>query len=117
MLGNATKYGAPPIEIVVVNGEDEIRVEVCDGGEGLPESFVPHLFDRFARAVTGVATTKPGTGLGLYLVARLAGAGGLRIAYTPNRPRGSRFVVHVLRDASRGMAARAAGITPQPAIR
>lgn len=107
LLGNATKYGAPPVEVVVVNDKDHIRVEVRDAGEGVPDEFVPHLFDRFTRAGRGVATTKPGTGLGLYLVARLAEAGGLDISYTPNQPHGGRFVLRVPRDGRRGQPAAA----------
>ncbi|MFI5915714.1 ATP-binding protein [Dactylosporangium sp. NPDC051541] len=115
LLGNAAKYGAPPVEVVVVNATDQIRVEVCDGGEGVPEPFVPHLFDRFTRAGSGVATTKPGTGLGLYLVARLAEAGGLQIIYAPNRPRGARFILNIPRAAAQSGSGRGAGITPRPA--
>jgi signal transduction histidine kinase len=101
LLGNATKYGAPPIEIIVANAEDCIRVEVRDAGEGVPEAFVPQLFDRFTRAGSGIATAKPGTGLGLYLAARLAETGGLHLGYAPNQPHGARFILTLPRDTHR----------------
>jgi hypothetical protein len=40
-----------------------------------------------------VATTKPGTGFGLYLAARLATASGLRIGYQPHQPHGATFTL------------------------
>ena len=95
LLANATKYGRPPITVTVANRRDHLTIEVADRGEGVPEKFVPHLFDRFARADTGVATTAPGTGLGLYLVRQLAHSGGLDVSYRPNQPRGAAFAVTV----------------------
>ncbi|MEV7627779.1 sensor histidine kinase [Actinoplanes sp. NPDC089786] len=91
LLGNATKYGAPPVTVTVVNDPDHVRIHVADHGEGIPEAFLPHLFDRFSRAGTGIATTKPGTGLGLYFVRQLANASGLTIDYRPNHPHGAVF--------------------------
>jgi signal transduction histidine kinase len=95
LLANATKYGRPPITVTVTNRRDHIIIQVSDEGEGVPEAFVPHLFERFTRAETGVATTANGTGLGLYLVRQLATAGGLDIAYSPHQPSGSAFTVTV----------------------
>jgi signal transduction histidine kinase len=107
LLANATKYGAPPVQVTVTPDRDRVLVRVADNGEGVPATFVPHLFERFTRAETGVATTKPGTGLGLYLVARLAGASGATIDYQPNEPHGAIFILslpctpdHVLPTAS-----------------
>jgi signal transduction histidine kinase len=93
LLGNATKYGAPPVTVTVDDDPQHVRIRVSDAGEGVPDAFVPHLFDRFTRAETGVATTKTGTGLGLYLVRQLADASGIQIDYQPNQPRGSTFTL------------------------
>jgi PAS domain S-box-containing protein len=95
LLANAAKYGRPPVTVTVTNRRDQIIIQVSDEGEGVPEAFVPQLFERFTRAETGVATTANGTGLGLYLVRQLATAGGLDIGYTPNQPSGSAFTVTV----------------------
>jgi PAS domain S-box-containing protein len=99
LLTNAGKYGLPPIEVTVVNAGEQVKIQVADEGEGVPADFVPRLFDRFARADTGVATTAPGTGLGLYLVRQLAKAGGLDVSYEPNLPHGSIFTVTIPRTA------------------
>jgi signal transduction histidine kinase len=95
LLANATKYGQPPVTVTVTNRRDHVAIQVADNGEGVPETFVPQLFDRFARAASGIATTTAGTGLGLYLVRQLAHAGGLDVAYQPNQPRGALFTVTV----------------------
>jgi PAS domain S-box-containing protein len=93
LLGNATKYGGPPVTVTVTNGTDHVGIHVADHGEGIPDAFVPHLFDRFSRAETGVATTKTGTGLGLYFVHQLAHASGLTVEYRPNQPNGAVFTL------------------------
>ncbi|MDI6102178.1 PAS domain S-box protein [Actinoplanes sp. NEAU-A12] len=97
LLGNAIKYGAPPVQVSVIPDQDRVVIRISDHGEGVPAAFIPHLFERFTRAETGVATTKPGTGLGLYLVSRLAQASGATIAYQPNQPRGATFLLSLPR--------------------
>jgi PAS domain S-box-containing protein len=95
LLTNATKYGRPPFAVTVTNRRQHIEIRISDHGDGVPETFVPHLFERFARADTGVATTTAGTGLGLYLVHQLAEAGGLDISYQPHQPHGAVFLIKV----------------------
>lgn len=74
-LTNARRYGAPPFTVelrVGSTGPDEhVDVRVCDTGPGVPEDFVPKLFDPFTRAK---ATEGEGTGLGLSIVRGLAAA-------------------------------------------
>jgi PAS domain S-box-containing protein len=96
LLSNARKYGGGPAQ-VQVGRLDRAQVEICvaDTGEGVPEEFVPHLFERFSRAASGVAPTRAGTGLGLYIVRELVEANRGTIRYEPNRPSGSRFVVEL----------------------
>ncbi|TQS40223.1 sensor histidine kinase [Cryptosporangium phraense] len=95
LLGNAVKYGAPPFDLTAAARGAIVELCVCDHGEGVPPEFVPQLFDRFSRAETGVATTKRGTGLGLYIVRTLADAGRIGLGYRPNRPTGACFVVEL----------------------
>jgi signal transduction histidine kinase len=85
--------------VTVVNAGERVAIRVADHGEGVPAEFVPHLFDRFARAESGVATTASGTGLGLYLVRQLAQAGGLDVSYEPNPPGGAIFTLSVPRTS------------------
>lgn len=95
LLGNATRYGDPPIDVTVTAAGDRVDVTVADHGEGIPAEFVPHLFERFTRASTGVAAAKPGTGLGLYIVEQLAHANRATVSYRPNQPSGARFTLRL----------------------
>jgi len=67
LFSNAVKY-APGSKVTVsmmpVEG-DKIRVALADEGDGIPEDYLPFLFERFYR-VPGERTVT-GTGLGLYI--------------------------------------------------
>ncbi len=91
LVTNALRYGAPPVTVTVENHGGRLSLEVEDHGAGVPEEFVPRLFDRFTRATTGVAARQSGSGFGLYIVGRLAEANGCRLTYSPATPSGSRF--------------------------
>ena len=90
LIGNALKYGAPPVTIsTAVN--DRVVIEVTDSGPGVPAEFIGRLFDRFTRAAT--VTNKHGSGLGLYIVQRLAEVNGGHVTYTPRQPTGACFTL------------------------
>ena len=70
LVGNALRYGRPPI-VVSLSAEDSLnRLEVRDHGPGIPDDLRTNLFSRFA---AGGAT---GVGLGLWIVRQLAEAHG-----------------------------------------
>jgi PAS domain S-box-containing protein len=91
LVSNALRYGAPPVVVTVTAREGWVALEVVDHGAGVPEDFVPELFDRFTRASTGAAARQAGSGFGLYIVGRLAEANGCGLRYSPGTPSGSRF--------------------------
>lgn len=91
LAGNAIKYGRPPVTVTVATRGERAVVSVSDQGEGVPDDFTPRLFERFARATTGVAATKQGTGFGLYIVRELARVNGGEVTYRANEPCGSIF--------------------------
>ena len=66
LFSNAIKY-APGAEILITmtTAGDCLRVTFADNGEGIPEDYLPFLFERFYR-VPGERTVT-GTGLGLYI--------------------------------------------------
>ncbi len=75
LVGNALRYGAPPVRVRISVLPDQVRVEVTDHGPGLPEHVLPKVFDRFYKADTA-RTRTPGSGLGLAIArenARLHG--------------------------------------------
>lgn len=95
LVANALRYGEPPFIVRVNERDGWVQVHVIDHGEGVPEGFVPHLFERFTRATSGVATRRPGSGFGLYIVGRLAQANGYVVGYEPGMPSGSHFILEL----------------------
>jgi two-component system sensor histidine kinase KdpD len=66
LLDNAAKY-APEGSIVTVRGisdRDQVRLQILDEGDGLPEADVERVFDKFYR-VRKSDSVRAGTGLGL----------------------------------------------------
>ncbi|HVH46838.1 MAG TPA: AAA family ATPase [Labilithrix sp.] len=66
LLTNAMKFGAQhPIEVRIREVDGIARLDVADHGIGIDRSRLPHVFDRFERAVP--LTNYGGLGLGLYI--------------------------------------------------
>lgn len=71
LLSNALKYSPPETRITVqaaIGAAGQLVLRVQDQGMGISEEDQQHLFGRFFRARN--AANVPGTGLGLYIVAR-----------------------------------------------
>jgi signal transduction histidine kinase len=66
LFSNAMKYATgSPINIAMRRTEKKLRVSFADHGPGIPDEFLPFIFERFYR-VPGERTVT-GTGLGLYI--------------------------------------------------
>ena len=70
LLSNALKYSGEEATVAVRAGwaAGQLTLSVQDHGIGISAEDQEHLFERFFRALN--ATNLPGTGLGLYIVAR-----------------------------------------------
>lgn len=93
LVDNALKYGEPPVELTVDHRGDRLLLTVRDNGAGVPDDFVPRLFDRFAQASSGTTRRSKGTGLGMAIVRGLAEAMNASITYHPARGGGAEFQV------------------------
>jgi signal transduction histidine kinase len=73
LLENAVRYGAGTrIEVRIARLEDAaLRLEVCDGGPGIPEPERERIFEPFYR-LAGASEAAGGVGLGLALVRQIA---------------------------------------------
>jgi signal transduction histidine kinase len=77
------------IEIGARRNGGHVDASVADDGYGVDARQRASLFQRFSRA----SEVGAGTGLGLYIVRRVAEAAGGNVRYEPRLPRGSLFVL------------------------
>lgn len=97
LVHNAFVHGGAPVRITASEHDGQVEIRVSDSGPGVPDDFVPRLFDRFARG-SGI---RGGAGLGLSIVAELARLNGGGVRYEPHaagRP-GATFVVRLPQTA------------------
>ncbi|WP_439654458.1 ATP-binding protein [Streptacidiphilus neutrinimicus] len=68
LIGNALKHGGSPVRVRAREESDAhgdwLVVEVADGGPGIPDDVLPHVFDRFFKADASRRRSE-GSGLGL----------------------------------------------------
>ncbi|MGW6511369.1 sensor histidine kinase [Streptomyces niveus] len=92
LVGNALRHGGQPVTLTLTlaprRAPDEpgVLIEVSDHGPGIPESALPHLFERFYKA--GPARSRSeSSGLGLAITAENVHLHGGHI-HAANRPGG-----------------------------
>jgi signal transduction histidine kinase len=70
LFGNALKYApGSPIRVGMTHDARRLRVVVEDHGPGIPEEYLPFVFERFYRVPADSSST--GTGLGLYICSQI----------------------------------------------
>ena len=85
LVSNAIKYSDPGGEVavtvdrVVVGGEPRVELLVADHGIGIAADDLDRLFEEFFRSDSLEARSRPGTGLGLTVVDRVARRHGGRV--------------------------------------
>jgi signal transduction histidine kinase len=96
LVGNALRYinSGGQVTISASLRSAQVELAVQDTGPGVPETDLPHLFDRFWRGEKSRARSSGGAGLGLAIARQLVEAqggqiwasnapgGGLRVAFT-----------------------------------
>ena len=75
LVENALRYGGTA-EITVEDGSEEITIQVCDRGPGIPEPMLQKVFAPFFRIEASRAGHTGGTGLGLGIARNIARAHG-----------------------------------------
>jgi two-component system phosphate regulon sensor histidine kinase PhoR len=96
LLDNAVKYSSAPgtIELeVAAAGKSHAAFSVLDRGRGVPAAESRRIFEPFTRLGDEMTRDRPGVGLGLALVSRIASAHGGQASCEPRAGGGSRFSV------------------------
>ena len=97
LLDNAIKYTPPggAIQLRVFAAGSHAVLEVEDNGIGIPETALPHIFERFYRVDTARTTDTESTGLGLAIVKSICTAHGATVEAESSAGRGTCFRVRL----------------------
>ena len=97
LISNAIKYNSPG-GFVTVRSTSEgsvVLIEIIDNGMGIPESDLPHIFERFYRVDQARSRLQGGTGLGLSITERIITAHGGEIGVKSKLGEGSTFWIRL----------------------
>jgi signal transduction histidine kinase len=98
LLSNAVKFTPAQgrIELTLRGAPGHVELSVADNGTGIPPQFLPHVFERYRRAVGGPTRRDEGLGLGLAIARHLVELhGGTIHAESADEGRGATFTVRL----------------------
>jgi PAS domain S-box-containing protein len=93
LLSNAVKF-SPKSGVVTVSMKTRgqtLRIAVIDQGSGVPETFKPRLFEKFAQADGSATRSKGGTGLGLAITREIMTQMGGDVGFQSTEGQGATF--------------------------
>lgn len=92
LIGNAVKFTENGgVSISVKKLDDKVAIVVADTGIGMSADHLPHIFDEFRQADSGVSRRFGGTGLGLAIAKKYAKLLGGSIMVKSVQGKGSEF--------------------------
>jgi PAS domain S-box-containing protein len=96
LLSNAVKFTprGGRVQVLLECRDSAAEITVADTGQGIPEEFLPHVFERFRQQDGGSTRRQGGLGLGLSIVRQLVELhGGTVAAYSDGPGNGASFSV------------------------
>ncbi len=93
LIGNALRHtpAGGRVRVRAATGDDSVRVEISDTGEGIRAEDLPHIFDRFYRGEKSRSRDTGGAGLGLAIAKGIVEAHGGRIGVESEAGQGTTF--------------------------
>ena len=97
LLSNAVKFtpSKGTIEISLLRSEFDAEIRIEDSGPGIPEDFIPRIFDRFSQADGSSTRKHGGLGLGLAIVRHLVELHGGTVCAMNRKPCGAVLTVRL----------------------
>lgn len=96
LISNAFKFTITGrVSVRVQSENDRFELQVEDTGTGIPESELPHIFDRFHRVAGAQGRTQEGSGIGLALVQQLTHLHSGTIQVRTAIGKGTSFVISI----------------------
>jgi signal transduction histidine kinase len=110
IVANSVKYSPPglPIEVSCRSEGDRVIVEIEDRGIGIPKADLPHVFERYFRAVNVASVA--GAGIGLYFVKLVVELHGGAVKVESLERKGAKFTV----DLPKARSGETTGSSPSP---
>ncbi len=96
LIFNAIKYTSENGKVEVeIKSVDSHYIEICvsDNGSGIPEKYVPHIFNRFFQVESSSTRNYEGTGIGLALVKELVELHNGTVSVKSREGEGSAFTI------------------------
>ncbi|MCW2530356.1 MAG: two-component sensor histidine kinase, partial [Pseudonocardiales bacterium] len=102
LLGNAIEHtpAGTTTSVALAQDNQHAILVVADNGPGIPAAFLPHIFERFARADSAREHTSGESGLGLAIVEAITRAHAGTITVT-SEPGATAFALRIPRSATR----------------
>lgn len=93
LLENAIKYtpADKPVMVSIADKNDTVVLSVADNGPGIPDGEKSKVFNKFYRIGNEETRKAKGTGLGLYLTAKIVKQHKGKIVIKDNQPQGAIF--------------------------
>lgn len=97
IVQNAVKYNLDGGEVCVNESVEQefCVIKVCDHGIGISSAAAEHIFEPFYREDKSRSRKIGGAGLGLSITKNIVEQHGGTVAYQPNQPKGSCFIVRL----------------------
>ena len=93
LIGNAIRFSprGGKVSVFILERNDSVAVAVADSGPGIPDEYLPRIFDRFFRVAIEDEADCDSFGLGLAIVKKILDLHGIPIAVSSVVGAGTRF--------------------------